>query len=312
VTQRPADADERADLVKELVATWAGIMPLHVERMTMGHHHLTFDVRLPDRALIVRTNSDKHQLRHTADNLAALRALGLPAPQVVGSDLMGATYPWAYLILERLPGRDLFFELDGLNDSQIDRIGRQLVDYQQRVATLPLGSRFGWAPIGQPAQYASWTQLLFDKLDRHLGVLGSRAPEELVRRLTSTLTELEPYFETVQPQPFLDDLTTRNVLIESGEVTGVVDFDVIGYGDPLLWLGLAQMAVTSGNHPHAARTYTSSIVRAWGITTAAQRVLDTYTALFGLDFASETQRVTSEEVSRHVRLAEVFLERTSA
>jgi len=34
---------------------------------------------------------------------------------------------------------------------------------------------------------------------------------------------------------FLDDLTTKNVIVQDGVLQGVVDFDHVCYGDPLFW-----------------------------------------------------------------------------
>ena len=42
-----------------------------------------------------------------------------------------------------------------------------------------------------------------------------------------------PTLEAVPPLPFLDDLTTKNVLVDGGRLSGVVDVDVVCFGDPL-------------------------------------------------------------------------------
>jgi aminoglycoside phosphotransferase (APT) family kinase protein len=49
---------------------------------------------------------------------------------------------------------------------------------------------------------------------------------------------LETYFSSVQPTYFLDDLTSKNVIVQDGELRGLVDFDVVCYDDPLYWLAL--------------------------------------------------------------------------
>ena len=42
---------------------------------------------------------------------------------------------------------------------------------------------------------------------------------------------------------FLDDLTIKNVLVENGALSGLIDFDFVCHGDPLFWLGLTRTVI---------------------------------------------------------------------
>lgn len=57
---------------------------------------------------------------------------------------------------------------------------------------------------------------------------------EVVERVQSGLARFEAYFRGVAPTPFLDDTTTKNVIISEGRLSGIVDIDVICFGDPLM------------------------------------------------------------------------------
>ena len=97
--------------VSRLVTDVLGETPSTVTRMTFGHSSVSYDVVLAERSLIVRTNTDPSVFAKTSANLITLRKLGLPVPKVLTSDLTQASCPSAYMILEKIPGRDLRDEL---------------------------------------------------------------------------------------------------------------------------------------------------------------------------------------------------------
>src|SRR5215813_14045574 len=103
------------DEVSLLIHDLFGVAPQRLTRMGYGHCNVVYDLTLPDEtALIVRTNRrDPAVLAGTARNLETLGRLGLPVPTILAGDLTLARYDAAYMVLERIPGRDLGFELDG-------------------------------------------------------------------------------------------------------------------------------------------------------------------------------------------------------
>ena len=54
---------------------------------------------------------------------------------------------------------------------------------------------------------------------------------------------MQAYFSAVRPTAFLGDITTKNVLVHEGKLSGIVDVDEICYGDPLFVVGLTHMAL---------------------------------------------------------------------
>src|SRR5438552_2984889 len=91
-----------------------GIPPVCAVKMTFTHSgNSIFSVQIPDRdrdrQVIVRMRQGR-AFQDTAANLAILRELGLPVPRVIIADTTAARYSFSYVILEMLPGRDLYFE----------------------------------------------------------------------------------------------------------------------------------------------------------------------------------------------------------
>ena len=97
------------------------------------------------------------------------------------------------------------------------------------------------------------------------------------------MDQAEPYFATVKPVCFLDDLTTKNVLVLDGELTGVVDFDWVAYGDPLLHLGLCAAAVTANTSLHCQH-YVEELIRFSGLNSYQRGVVGLYQASYLVNF----------------------------
>jgi aminoglycoside phosphotransferase (APT) family kinase protein len=121
--------------------------------------------------------------------------------------------------------------------------------------------------------------------------------DQLRRRLRALRRRLEPYFATLRPVCFLDDLTTKNVLAESGQLQGLIDFDVVCYGDPLMAVGttLAHLTVDSGDIGHF---YGEELLRSYGATGDALRAVYFYGALWLVGFVAAAESSGNAERAR--------------
>jgi aminoglycoside phosphotransferase (APT) family kinase protein len=271
--------------VAALVLDLFGAEPARVERMGYGHFNVVYDVRLPDQTgLIVRTNRrDPSVMLGTERNLRTLGALGVPVPEILAFDPSLARYDAAYMVLARIPGRDLGFELERMDRAQMAALAEQIVEFQRLAATLPTGQGFGWVAIDQPGPYPSWPAVIERDVRRHLANAAPLLPSGLEARVRALVALFADELAAVAPAPFLDDLTTKNVLIEDGRLRGVVDFDWICYGDRRHWLGLTQTAVVT-QAPPAAEFYVEELCRLCGVAPRERRLIALYSALFALDF----------------------------
>jgi aminoglycoside phosphotransferase (APT) family kinase protein len=275
---------EAETLVRDLF----GEVPTGMRRMTFGHNSVTYEVTLPAHTVILRTNTDANVFRKTEHNLSVLRELGLPVPEVIARDLSLTGYPFAYLLLEKIPGRDLRFELADMTHTQQETLARQIVGYQERVASLPEGQGFGYAPIGEKAPFASWTELVIAETRRNLPENPTPEQTDLQERVFALLEPFAPYLEGIKPTCFLDDLTIKNVLVERGELQGLIDFDVVCYGDPLWTLGLTGAAIVSDISLDKL-SYLDALCRAYPLDEGGRQVVRLYAALFALTFFAHAE-----------------------
>ena len=148
---------ETESLVRALVADVTGRSVRTVDRMAYGHGSITYRVDTDgDPAVIVRTNTDPGVYAGTLANLDALRGLGLPVPSVLHADLTCSRYPFAYVVTDTFPGRDLGFELADMTAAQMTRLAEQIVGFERQVSRLPHGSGYGFMPIGASDGHGRW------------------------------------------------------------------------------------------------------------------------------------------------------------
>ena len=206
-----------------LVSELFGIQPLSALHQTFGHNSVTYDVTLPDRNVIVRTNRNPQVFATTESNMAVLAKLGLPVPNVLAVDITLTSVPFAYMILEKIPGRDLRYELSDMTPAQMTRLAEQIVGFQQQIKLLPPGRGYGYVGIGETGSYSSWWELL------NMGSVetAAAAGDDLAHtrsRVQYQIRRFEPCLRMVSPTCFLDDITVKNVICAEWRVTGIGGF----------------------------------------------------------------------------------------
>jgi aminoglycoside phosphotransferase (APT) family kinase protein len=303
--------DQNDKAVAQCVEHALGERPLRLERQALAHSgNAIYRAYLSGgRSLAVRVSAQAGAFAHTRANLAVLRDLGLPVQTV---HAQGATPEGGeFVALDWLPGRDIYYAFPDLDARQAERIAETVSAYQRRVEEeLPAapGGGFGWAAIGAPAPHARWTEVFGEPApdDMHTAALARADATPLERfraRLGLARASLEDYFDTLRPICFLDDLTIKNVLVEGGELSGLIDFDTVCYGDPLLVLGatLAHIDSEVGEH---GRAYAAALLRCWAPEGERRRATGFYASLWIIGFL--TQALERGNAARANRLAPVL------
>jgi hypothetical protein len=258
-----------------------------VERFPLGLAHFVYEVRLASgRALVVRIGApgSAEVFAAAARWSARLRPIGVPLPELFAA---GTAEGLPYLVLERLPGADLGLVYPTLSADEKRGLARRVAEIQACVGALPEGRGFGWVldPAG-PFAFATWSDVLRGSLARsrrriERAGLVSGDPVGAVERAAAGLAD---YFASVRPRAFLDDTTTKNVIVERGRLSGIVDVDVVCYGDPIFPVALTRTALLNEGF---ALDYTDAWCEALRLSSAQERALRLYTALFCADFLAE-------------------------
>jgi aminoglycoside phosphotransferase (APT) family kinase protein len=269
-----------------------------VERFTTGLKNWVYAARLADGDEVVIRLNRPGQGEHFAAAIRWQRLLaprGVPLPILLAHDADPPNGGYPYMIITRLPGRDLGAVYPELSADQKRGIAGRIATIQRSVGGLPPGPGFGFASgYDDPALYSTWTALRADLArTRARLAAASLVDPTLADRVAARLPIHETYLARVPPTPFLDDTTTKNVLIHNGELAGIVDVDCICFGDPLFAVALTRTALLS-------RNFATDYIDYWcaniDLRPASRAALDLYTALFCVGFLAEYgQRFNNEE-----------------
>jgi aminoglycoside phosphotransferase (APT) family kinase protein len=261
-----------------------------IERFPTGLAHYVYDARLADGRRLVARLTRPEQAGDFAGAVywhARLKPLGIPLPELLYHDVSGDRHGYPVMLMERLPGADLGDVYPSLSRRQLRSLADWLADLQHRAATLPPGPGFGYAlSYGDPTLKPAWRAVLDESLEgrrRHILSAGVVDPEA-VDRVHAVLDHFDDYFSSVEPICFLHDTTTKNVIIDRGAPTGIVDVDSVCFGDPLFTPALTHMALLS-------RGYDAYYVDAWlaalDLTARQRKAATLYTAIHCAAFLSE-------------------------
>jgi aminoglycoside phosphotransferase (APT) family kinase protein len=205
----------------------------------------------------------------------------------------------AYVILGKIPGTDLRYELSSMTKPQMTALAEQLAIFQRQVMTLAEGQGFGWVQVGQTGPFTSWADIIKRDLEKGKLTLEHLGENNLYQRITGLAQTLANYLAKVRPVCFLDDITTKNVIVQKGQLQGLVDFDVMCYGDPLFWLSLTQTAVVA-DVGEVGQFYVDELIRFWKASSDEQGVIWFYSLLHAMDFLDFATRTNDREVAKRL------------
>ena len=169
--------------------------------------------------------------------LRALDAAGIPVAPVVWSTADPDWFGSSAVISAFIAGRPLHTTRADLSadvpPEQIEDHVLAAVDVLADVHAVDWTAELaGWSEPAEPAEeIARW--------DRLFARAGAPEDAELAQRVSRALGERPPAASTVALRH--GDYQTNNVLFEGGRITGVVDWELAGLGDPLLdvaWFGM--------------------------------------------------------------------------
>lgn len=260
-----------------------------IKRFSTGLANYVYDIKTEDgENLVVRLA--RPDLKHFFDGALywykQLEDIGVPIPKLYYSDISGK-HSFPVMIMERLSGVDLAVVYSKLNSEQKKILAGLIVGIQKNVATLPKGKGYGYArSYDDLALHDKWIDVLDENLERSRERIKKAEifSEEAVDKVKKLIHQYSEYFSLIEPVCFLDDITTKNVIINNGDLSGVVDIDSVAFGDPLLTLALTRMSLLySGDDTK----YTDYWVEILDLNDQQKKTLNLYTAMFCVDFMSE-------------------------
>lgn len=271
-------------IVNEICLKSFNEYPSRIKFFEIGYGNYVYKICFGEETFVLRINNDKHAYKDTIYWLNRLQPLNLPIPAIIDN---GKYNEFSYLVLSYIHGDDLGNIYLNLSDEEKRDIARNIVNIQNKVSTLPKNSGYGDLTSYNDKSYKkTWKEVILEHLNRS----RLRIKENNIfdyRKVDSVEVLLEnynDYFNVIEPIPFLDDLSSKNVLIYCGKLSGIIDIDWMCFGDKLYYVALTNMALISLGYD---TKYVEYIMNEMNSLEIERKILKLYTLVFCLDFMGE-------------------------
>ena len=207
-------------------------MVVQIERCGVGIANYVFIVSTAAEKFVLRCSKGDDAYGDTIYWLNRLSVCNIPIPVVLSE---GKYEDYSYLILSYIHGADIGNVYCQLTDGEKRQIAKEVVEIQRKISGIDVSTDAAWA----------WSRVVDEMLNRaeerikrkHYFDIGKVS---IVKNLRQ---ELQEYLDNVQPTPYLDDISTKNVLIYEGKLSGIIDIDWIGLGDMLTFAAMTKVAL---------------------------------------------------------------------
>lgn len=238
--------DAGAAFVAKSIESHLGARPDHLIQMPSGYGEEVFEAVFDDRTVVFKADREVGQGRVVLEAWAHQRAreLGAPVPRVLATDLGRETYPRNFIIIEKLPGVPLAQADLGVEDRHrlIREAGWAIrAVHEIGIPGFGLLEESTYLRTAQvQGEYDSWGEFLNQVLDLTLPVLraGGVIDDAEVDRVDRAVADHADYFELGPVGHLLHGkFDPAHVLVDAGEISGIVDFGDRRSGDPAWDLG---------------------------------------------------------------------------
>ncbi|GDX62436.1 hypothetical protein LBMAG33_7460 [Candidatus Levyibacteriota bacterium] len=280
----------------------------NIRRFPNGLAHYVYDIITEDGInLVVRLA--RHDLKYFFQGALSwyelLKSKRIPLPKLYYSDIQDIqTFPT--MIMERLSGEDLIDVYPKLLPEQKKILAVKIIEIQNIANSLPMGNGYGYARSrNDKSLHKKWIDLLNENLNRsRLRIEKTKIIDtQYIDRVMILVHQNENYFTNIKPLCFLDDIATKNVIIDNGKLNGIVDVDSVAYGDQLLVLGLTKMSLLSNKYD---TIYTDYWTKELNLTTQQKKALNIYVVIFCLDFISEIGHQFNKDTTTPISNSKLF------
>jgi hypothetical protein len=144
------------------------------------------------------------------------------------------------MIISFVDGEELGTIYKSLSREDKKNIAKEIVAIQAKLQAssaeyFGLSVEAGW----------SWEKVInarLEEAEKNISEKGYFDPDK-VEQLRDEIKNLKDYLSNVKPTPYLDDISTKNLFIKDGHISGIIDVDEIGIGDVLDYVAMTNVAL---------------------------------------------------------------------
>jgi len=280
-------------VISRLCAAHLGGEPQSIRRCAVGQGNYVYTVEYGGEKYIFRLSGEENAYVDTIRWLESLARMDIPVPRIMAS---GRAEDWEYLVLSYIEGEDLGVVYHRLTASDKRTIAAQAVRIQKLAAQLKIDR------IDDSWTWSAEIEAMLDRAHTRIAANGYFDTEK-VDRLRAEAAKLGDYFASIRPVPYLDDITTKNLLVCDGQVSGVIDVDWIGVGDVLTFAALTDMAL---RNMECDTDYVRFLLEELQPDAAGREAFLFYTLMYCVDFMGERG---TQFLDRHIEVSSEIIER---
>ena len=260
--------------ISQIIFKYLNECPSKIERCAVGQGNYVYIVECTDKKYVFRCSEEKDAYKDTLYWLERLADLVIPVPIVLAK---GTFAKYEYVVLTYFEGKDIGLIYKELTDKEKKNIAREIVAIQKQMESLRLENI--------PADWL-WKKEVDEILDRAKVRIAQNGYFDTgkVDELYKLEEELKNYFAMIKPIAYLDDVSTKNLLIHNGHISGIVDIDWMGMGDKLTYVALTNMALLNMD---CDTDYVQYILEEMQLSSIQRKAFHFYTLMFCVDFMGE-------------------------
>ena len=262
------------DSISKLFYSYVHQIPQSIKRCAVGIGNQVYIIECGNEKYIFRCSEEQNAYVDTIHWLTELSAVDIPIPKVL---VHGKYEKFQYLILNFIAGEDIGLVYSQLTTAEKKRIAKEVMEIQRKVSNLKIvHDEDDW----------SWKSVLDELLERSEERIKQNGYFDSARvtQLKDKMYLLEDYFSSVKSVAYLDDISTKNLLIHEGKVSGVIDIDWMGEGDNLTFIAMTYIALKNMD---CETDYVEYLLEERGCNTLERKAFLFYSLMFCVDFMGE-------------------------
>lgn len=265
-------------LVEKIIQKYFGQAPAHITRMTVGTANEVYKVGLTDKEVVVRISQYDKFLYGSHNHIPVFKKLGIKVPDILAEDYSKTFIPYHYQVLSKIEGQDIGQIFSTLSGSQLRNIAKEIAIIFKKVKSIPADGKFGYIYAHKEDLVSTWMAYMQKATNEAIergqktGVL-----EDWMRELLNKImADNKTYFGSVKSEVYFDDISSKNVMINDGMFSGLVDLDCLAEGDYLEAIGRIKACWPE---THNGEIYTQAVMDELGLNDEQRKMVGVYALL---------------------------------
>ena len=274
--------------IEKIIFNTLDLNVIGITAFTAGDYHYVYDVKTESGSVVLRFSTPEsfEYLKGSIYWLNSLKKKGVRVPEVLYVNDSLEDFKYYFIIIERLNGCDLGYVYPELNLQEKSKLANKVNTIQERVSNISKSKYPGkkFLPTDK-LKKQSWYEYIVDISDIAYNLENkSLFDYGKITQFEEIAFEYKNILEKVEVKAYLDDLTIKNVIVDRGVFSGIVDIDYLSYGDNIMPIALTKLMLMKADYE---LSYVEFLCHEKNLEPEQYRLLDLYMLRYCLEFMAE-------------------------